>query len=157
VSTEPARKPRIVRTTLHATNETSVRTVVTTRAGKMLVTDEPVSQGGTATAPTPLETVIGALCGCSTTTFSRAARELDLDYESIDFDAGYLLDLRGLLGEAEVVPYFQAVEVTAKVRTNASPELLAKVVEVTEHRCPVRNLLVDAGVALKMTWEAVTP
>ena len=157
VESTPRQGPRPVRTTLRACNDEGVRTVVTTRDGQSLVTDEPVSRGGTGTAPTPLETVVGALCGCSAVTFERAARELGLDYEGIDFDAAYRLDRRGLLGEAEVRPYFEGVDVDARVRTTAPSELLAQVVEITEHRCPVRNLLVDAGVALTINWSAVAP
>lgn len=37
-------------------------------------------------------------------TFERAARELGLDYEGIDFDAAYRLDRRGLIGGAAVRP-----------------------------------------------------
>lgn len=149
--------PRPVRATLRARNEEGVRTVVTTRDGRSLVTDEPVSRGGTGSAPTPLETVVGALCGCSAVTFERAARELGLHYEGIDFDAAYRLDQRGLLGEAEVRPYFDTVDVEARVHTTAPTALLHQVVEVTESRCPVRNLLVDAGVALTINWSAATP
>ena len=155
VESTPRQGPRPVRTTLRACNEEGVRTVVTTRDGQSLVTDEPASRGGTGSAPTPLETVVGALCGCSAVTFERAARELGLDYEGIDFDAGYRLDRRGLLGEAEVRSYFEGVDVDARVHTAAPSELLAQVVEITEHRCPVRNLLVDAGVALTINWSAV--
>ncbi len=146
--------PRRVRATLRARNERGVRTVVTTRGGLSLVTDEPVGQGGTGSAPTPLETVVGALCGCSAVTFERAARELGLAYEGIDFEAGYLLDRRGLLGQADVRPYFDTVEVDARVHTTAPAGLLERVVELTERRCPVRNLLVDAGVALRISWSA---
>ena len=154
---EVGRGPRPVRTTLHARNEGRLRTVVTTRDGLSLVTDEPVSRGGSGSAPTPLETVIGALCGCSAVTFERAARELGLAYDGIEFDAAYRLDRRGLLGEAAVRPYFETVDVDARVQTAAPAALLAEVVEVTEHRCPVRNLLVDAGVALTIGWSAIAP
>ena len=157
VESTPRQGPRPVRTTLRACNDEGVRTVVMTRDGQSLVTDEPVSRGGTGSAPTPLETVVGALCGCSAVTFEREARELGLDYQGIDFDAAYRLDRRGLLGEAEVRPYFEGVDVDARVRTTAPSELLAQVVEITEHRCPVRNLLVDAGVALTINWSAVAP
>ena len=85
VESTPRRGPRPVRTTLRACNEEGVRTVVTTRDGQSLVTDEPVSRGGAGSAPTPLETVVGALCGCSAVTFERAARQLGLDYQGIEF------------------------------------------------------------------------
>ncbi|MDA8354958.1 MAG: OsmC family protein [Actinomycetota bacterium] len=147
--------PRLVRNRLQARNEEGARTVVTTARGHSLATDEPVARGGTDTAPTPLETVVGALCGCSAVTFERAARELSFSYEDIEFEASFTLDVRGLLGEAAVRPHFQTVEVEARVRTPESHERLGTVVEVTERRCPVRNLLVDAGVTLSIEWSAV--
>lgn len=110
---------------LRATNDEGVRTVVTTRDGLSIVTDEPISRGGTGSAPSPLETVVGALCGCSAVTFERATRDLGLDYGGIDFDAAYRLDGRGLLGEAEVRPYFDTVDVDSRVRTTA-PERAAR-------------------------------
>ncbi|MDA8358599.1 MAG: hypothetical protein M0Z95_20425 [Actinomycetota bacterium] len=88
VESTPRQSRRSVRTTLRACNDEGVRTVVMTRDGQSLVTDEPVSRGGTGSALTPLETVVGALCGCSAVTFERATRELGLDYEGIEFDAG---------------------------------------------------------------------
>ncbi|MGH9088088.1 MAG: OsmC family protein [Acidimicrobiales bacterium] len=147
--------PRLARRSLGARNEEGVRTVVTTARGLELATDEPVDHGGTGTAPTPLETVIGALCGCSAVTFARAVGELSRPYDGVELDAAFTLDPRGLRGEAAVRPHFQTVEVTARVRIDEAPERLAKVAEVTERRCPVRNLLVDAGVALSVEWPPV--
>jgi len=118
-----------------------------------MVTDEPVSRHGTDTALTPLETVVGALCGCAGVTFERAAHELGFTYRGIDFEAGYRLDRRGLLGEAPIRPYYQAVTVRALVHTDETPSRLGDVVAVTEARCPVRNLFVDAGVELVMEWD----
>lgn len=149
---EVPRGPKMVRNTLSARNDEGVRTVVSTRGGCSLATDEPVGRGGSGSAPTPLETVVGALCGCSAVTFERAAGELGFDYAGIDFDAAFTLDRRGLLGEADVRPHFQSVEVEARVRTTEAPGRLQAVAEVTERRCPVRNLLVDAGVALTINW-----
>jgi uncharacterized OsmC-like protein len=147
----------MIRKTLTAHNDEGVRTVATTRSGLTLATDEPVSNGGTGSAPTPLETVVAALCGCSAVTFARAAGEVDLDYAGIDFAASFTVDLRGLLGQADVRPHFQTVDVEARVHTLEPAERLQQVVEVTERRCPVRNLLVDAGVTLHLTWTAVPP
>jgi uncharacterized OsmC-like protein len=149
--------PKLMRKTLTARNDSGVRTVVVNRTGLSLTTDEPVGYGGgTGTAPTPLETVVGALCGCSATTFERAAGEAGFDYAGLEFDAAYTVDLRGLLGEAEVRPHFQSVEAEIRVHTAESAERLQAVVDVTEKRCPVRNLLLDAGVALSVTWVPVS-
>lgn len=85
------------------------------------------------------------------------ARELSFSYDGIESDAAFTLDIRGLLGEASVRPHFQTVQVEARVRTAESDDRLATVVEVTERRCPVRNLLVDAGVALSIDWVPTAP
>lgn len=152
---KPDTSPRLVRGRVRAHNETGTRTVATTAAGLTMVTDEPVSHGGTGSAPTPLQTVIGALCGCSAVTFARAAEEGAFVYQGIDFVAEFTIDRRGLLGEAPVRPHFQSVTVTAEVRTAEPEQRLADVVDVTERRCPVRNLLIDAGVDLSMNWVRV--
>ena len=49
-------------------------------------------------------------------------------------------------------PHFQTVRMQATVRTEESEERLAQVVEETERRCPVFNLLEDAGVNLEVVW-----
>ena len=49
-------------------------------------TDEPIAHGGTGEGPSPLQTVLGALCGCESVTFNRTAAEYDFAYEGIDFE-----------------------------------------------------------------------
>jgi uncharacterized OsmC-like protein len=99
-----------------------------------------------------LQTVLGALCGCEAVTFARTAAEYGLEYEGIDFEAEFKIDVRGRLGDREVRPHFQVVRVVATVDTEASEEELRAVVEETERRCPVFNLVTDAGVRCEMRW-----
>ena len=115
-------------------------------------TDEPIAHGGTGEGPSPLQTVLGALCGCESVTFNRTAAEYDFAYEGIDFEAEYTIDIRGRMGVDEVRPHFQTVRVQATVETDESPERLAEVVQETERRCPVFNLINDAGVNIQVQW-----
>ena len=117
-----------------------------------VVTDEPEAHGGTGEGPSPLQTVVGALCGCESVTFNRTAAELGFDYSAIDFEAEFTIDIRGRLGNREVRPHFQTVRVQAVVETEESEERLREVVDETEARCPVYNLLSDAGVKLETHW-----
>lgn len=123
-------------------------------AGKFgsFVTDEPVEHGGTGEGPSPLQAVLGALCGCETVTFGRTAREMEFAYSGIDFEGEFTIDIRGRLGNTEVRPHFQTVRVRAVVATGEPEERLTAVVEETERRCPVYNLLRDAGVRVEMVW-----
>lgn len=145
-------KPLIRRKTLTATNAGSLRTVIDFGDAGTMVTDEPVAHGGTNEGPTPLQTVLGALCGCESVTFNRTAAEMGLEYRGITFEAEFRIDVRGRMGKADVRPHFQTVRVEARVDTDASDQELARVVEETERRCPVFNLISDANVKLDMRW-----
>jgi uncharacterized OsmC-like protein len=150
-TTDELTKPIVRRKQVSARNEASMRTVIETEYGD-IVTDEPEAHGGTGTGPSPLQTVLGALCGCESATFRRTADELDFAYDGISFDASYSIDIRGRMGVEGVRPHFQSIKVQATVRTKESPERLAEVVELTESRCPVYNLVNDAGVRVEMLW-----
>ena len=116
------------------------------------MTDEPVAHGGTGEGPSPLQAVLGALCGCESVTFHRTAREMGFEYESITFDAEFTIDIRGRMGMRGVRQHFQTVRVQATVTTDETPERLSEVVAETEARCPVYNLISDAGVNLEVQW-----
>jgi uncharacterized OsmC-like protein len=99
-----------------------------------------------------LQAVLGALCGCEAVTFHRTAAELGLRYESLDFEAAFTIDIRGRQGDRSVRPHFQTVRVRAVVATTEPVAALAAVIEETEARCPVMNLLLDADVDLRIEW-----
>lgn len=152
VSAEEAQEPIIRRKRLGARNEASMRTEIDAGEFGRFVCDEPEAHGGSGEGPSPLQVVVGALCGCESVTFNRTATEMGFDYDSIDFDAEYSIDIRGRMGVRGVRQHFQTVRVEATVVTDESEERLREVVEETEARCPVFNLVKDAGVKLEVRW-----
>ncbi|MGQ0523574.1 MAG: OsmC family protein [Betaproteobacteria bacterium] len=70
----------------------------------------------------------------------------------ISFEAMYTIDIRGRMGAHSVRPHFQTVWVQAIVDTDESEDRLRAVVEETENRCPVLNLIKDANVNVEMLW-----
>jgi uncharacterized OsmC-like protein len=140
------------RKTISAHNDATMRTVVDFGDFGRVTMDEPVPHGGTGQGPSPLQAVLGALCGCEAVTFHRAAAELGLGYQSLDFEAAFTIDIRGRLGDRSVRPHFQTVRVRAVVATTEPVAALAAVIEETEARCPVMNLLLDAKVDLRIEW-----
>ncbi len=152
VDSKDATEPLIRGKKVTATNEATMRTVIDAGEFGTLTTDEPVPHGGTGEGPSPLQTVIGALCGCEAVTFNRTAAEMSFAYEGIEFEAAFTIDIRGRLGNREVRPHFQTVKLEATVFTSASEEELAAVVEESEARCPVLNLIQDAGVDVTIRW-----
>jgi uncharacterized OsmC-like protein len=145
-------RPLIRRKSLTAVNEGGMRTVIDFGDTGTIITDEPVEHGGTNEGPSPLQAVAGALCGCESVTFHRTAEERGFSYQRIAFEAEYRIDIRGRMGHRGVRQHFQIVRVEAVVETDESDEALASVVEETERRCPVFNLIRDAGVRLEVRW-----
>lgn len=152
ISAEEMREPIIRRKTVTVSNDGSMMAVHDFGEYGHIVTDEPVAHGGTGEGPSPLQAVLGALCGCESVTFHRTAAEMDFAYQGIEFEAEFTIDIRGRMGMREVRPHFQTIRVQATVRTDESEERLAAVVEETEARCPVYNLVADAGVKMEMRW-----
>ena len=99
------------RKTVSAHNDATLRTVADFGEFGRITLDEPVPHGGTGQGPSPLQAVLGALCGCEAVTFHRTAAELGLRYESVDFEAAFTIDIRGRQGDRSVRPHFQTVRV----------------------------------------------
>lgn len=121
------------------------------------VTDEPIAHGGTGEGPSPLQAVLGALCGCEAVTFNRTAADMGFDYVGLEFEAEFGIDIRGRMGMRGVTQHFQYVRVQATVTTDESAEKLSEVVAETEARCPVYNLVKDAGVRVEVQWVRKMP
>lgn len=147
-------QPIVRRKAISARNFAGLYTEIDAGEFGMIVTDEPVEHGGSGEGPSPLQTVLGALLGCESVTFSRTAAEMGFAYRGIEFDAAYTIDIRGRMGVRGVTQHFQSVKVDAVVLTDEPAERLAEVVEETEARCPVFNLINDAGVRIEMRWVA---
>lgn len=138
-----------------ASTPATMRTVLDYAEAGVQVTDEPVAAGGGGSGPTPLQSVLGALCGCEAVTFRRTATEFDFEYSRIDFEAAATIDIRGRSGDRSVRPHFQTVKLAARVATSESQDRLDELVTEVEARCPVFNLMQDAGVRLDVRWTVV--
>jgi len=103
------------RKTVTAHNDATMRTVADFGEFGRVTLDEPVPHGGTGQGPSPLQAVLGTLCGCEAVTFHRTAAELGLRYESLDFEAAFTIDIRGRQGDRSVRPHFQTVRVRAVI------------------------------------------
>lgn len=139
---------------LTARNDGGMRTIVYTDDGFGMVTDEAAGYRGTA--PTPMETVVGALCGSIGVTFAKAAREIGLGYQGIDFEAAFTSGPRDPASRSAEAPRFQAVTLRVTLYDAQPDAWLADVSRVALRNCPVRRLLADAGVGVEITWAAVT-
>lgn len=143
------------RKTLTAQTQATMKTVIDYGEFGIGVTDEPAAHGGESAGPSPLQAVLGALCGCEAVTFRRTATEMNFEYDRLEFEAAFTIDIRGRMGDRAVRPHFQTVKVLISVVTSSSEEDLAAVIDETEARCPVMNLLIDAGVSVDVKWQRI--
>jgi len=157
VDEEDVSKPIIRRKALSAENDATLATQVDFGPYGTVTFDEPAAHGGADRGPSPLKGVLGAQCACKSVTFGRTVEETAFSCEGIHFDAAYTIDIRGRQGVRGVVPHFQTVKVAATVTTGEPEERLTAVAEESEARCPVYNLLKDAGVRIEMVWIRRTP
>lgn len=137
---------------LSATNPGNMTTTIEFPGLASLTLDEPVKHGGGGQGPSPLQGVLGSLCGCEAVTFSRTAKEKNFNYNGLEFEAEFTIDIRGRMGVRSVVPHFKTVRVQVYVKTNEDEVRLLEVVKETEARCPVFNLIKDAGVEIECVW-----
>lgn len=136
---------------IRATNAAEPKTVSRVR-GFEVVTDEKT---GTNIGPSPLETVLCALCGCEGVIINRCAKAMNFAYSGVDFECDGWVDGRGSRGVAGVRPHFEKVTFKVLIKTKESDERIAKLRKNVEMRCPVMNLLTDAGVDMDVTWQRV--
>ncbi len=138
-----------------ARNGGSSKTVVSVRDTPGLVTDEPTSRGGTNEGPTPVETVMGGLCGCDAVITHLVAGLIDFEYGDIEYVCDAEIDPRGVHGVEGFRPYFEKVTLKKTIKTNEPVDRIEKLKKNVEQRCPVSNLIRDAGVDLHIEWIVV--
>ena len=133
-------------------NLASPRTVSTVR-GHTVVTDEADGQDS---GPTPLETTLAALVGCEGVIINRVAEAMGFDYARVDIAADGEVDKRGSRGVRGVRPHFNWVSLDIRIASDEGPDRLRQLQRNVEARCPVMNLMRDAGVEVRAKW-VLTP
>jgi uncharacterized OsmC-like protein len=96
---------------------------------------------GEDSGPSPVELVLAALGACQEVVYGVHARLLGIPLESVTVAVEAEIDLRGFFGAAEVPVGFRRVTYTADIRSSASPEQIARLVEVADAHCPVSAIL----------------
>jgi len=116
------------------------------------IVDEPERLGGSNAGPNPLEYFLGALSSCTSIMTSFVAKEIDFTYDDLEVSTNGTLDPRGFQGVEGVQTYFETVSIKITIHTNENRATLKELKEKVEQRCPLFNLLIDAGVEVKSEW-----
>lgn len=148
-TTDPT--PRLASFTATGRSTGQLSTAVSARQFGFVVA-EPPSLGGTDEGANPIEYVLGALNGCVTVVVETVAAELGISVDGVATDATGTLDIRGFAGTADVSPHFQTLTLTITLTTAVPEEELGELKAQVVRRCPLFNLVRDAGVPIEETW-----
>ena len=123
------------------------------KAGKHeIVIDEPTSRGGTDMAPTPLETLVASLIGCTNVILNKIARRDRVAVGSLRVDAEATLDRRGALLREEVANPFPTIKLAIAFSTDADDGKIAGLKSDLGRFCPVSKILRQSGTKIEEIW-----
>lgn len=114
--------------------------------------DERKEIGGNNKGPNPLEYFLGALGACTSIIATMVAKEQGFTFGNLEYALDGDLDPRGYQGVEGVQTYYQSVEINIMVETKESDEAFDALAKEVERRCPLYNLLKDAGVEVVSNW-----
>ena len=123
--------------------------------------DEPKELGGRNKGPTPLESVLASLCGCTAMIVHIMQREMGFKLTALRCEADGVTDVRRVemkrsgkkYSQIEPISYhFHAVRQRIYVVSDEDDERLAQLKAQVARLCPVSRLLEDAGVAFDVSW-----
>lgn len=134
----------------HARTDVMVRDTET-------VIDEPTERGGTNLAPTPTETALAALAGCTNVVANKIAKKHGVEFQSMHVEIEARLDRRGVTLQEEIDVPFPSVRQFITVTTDADEVLVAKVQEELPKFCPVAKLFRQAGTVVTDEWTVNRP
>ena len=113
---------------------TSDSFAVQVQAGRLSWTlDEPESMGGNGTAPDPVTSFLGALCGCLLISLQITARARHVSISGASASA-----------KANEKGFVKTVDVDLTVRSNAPEEQVRVLVARAEKGCYIRGLLKES-------------
>lgn len=129
----------------HSRTEVSVRDVRAT-------IDEPAERGGTNLGPTPTETLMASLIGCTNVIGHKVAEKNGVRIASLDIRLEAQFDRRGVTLEEEVQVPFPSVTLIIDLVTDAGPEAVEKVKADLRRFCPLSKVMRACGTELKEIW-----
>lgn len=129
----------------HSRSDISVRDVET-------VIDEPTERDGTNLGPTPTETMIAALIGCTNVISNKIAHKHGIEMRDVTIDAVATFDRRGTTLTEEVEVPFPKIVLTVNVVSNVNQDEFAIVPQELQKFCPIAKVIRAAGTEIEEVW-----
>jgi len=114
--------------------------------------DEPVERGGTNLGPSPTETAVAALIGCTNVIANKCAEKLGIDIGHLTIDATYTFDRRGVMLQEEVDVPFPKIVLNIVADGPATEAELKNVATELNRFCPFAKVFRHAGTEIEENW-----
>lgn len=105
--------------------------------------DHPAVLVGKDNGPTPVEFVLHALASCLTAGLANIAAARKVDLTEVRSTIIGDIDLNGIFGLQDVRNGYQGIKVEFTIRGDASPEVLASLVEQSKQRSAVYDIITN--------------
>ncbi|MCY6381990.1 OsmC family protein [Hoeflea prorocentri] len=115
--------------------------------------DEPTERGGTNAGPTPTDTALAALIGCTNVIGHKCAERLGVDIGHLEISAKCTFDRRGVTLEEEIGVPFRHIELNVISHGSAQAEALQLVAAEVRKFCPLSKLFTAAGTEIVEDWQ----
>ena len=137
-------------------SRSSTRTDIDVR-GIPLTIDEPPERGGENAGPTPPETVLGALVGCTSRISHKIAEANGFEIRDMSIAVEAAFDRRGVNLEEEVEIPFLKIDITIDLTTDAGDHAVELLKAELRKFCPVSKMLRRAGTNITEIWNVRRP
>lgn len=119
------------------------------------IIDEPLERGGSNLGPSPTETMMSSLVGCTNVISNKIAKKMGVTFGEMKLDLSYDFNRLGTLLEEEVEVPFNNLVLDITVETDATPDQMAAIKRELEKYCPVAKVFRAAGMTITETWTPV--
>ena len=116
--------------------------------------DEPTERGGTNSGPTPTDTAIAALIGCTNVIGHKCASALGIDIGNLDISANCEFDRRGVTLTEEIEVPFKKIVLKVECNAAVSNEDLERLSAEVAKFCPLSKMFRQAGTIIEEEWVA---
>lgn len=114
--------------------------------------DEPIERGGTNLGPSPTETAVAALIGCTNVIANKCAEKLGIDIGHLYIEATYSLDRRGVMLQEEIDVPFPKIVLNIIASGSATDAELQNVSTELNKYCAVSKVFRAAGTEIEENW-----
>lgn len=116
------------------------------------IIDEPLERGGSNLGPTPTETMMSSLIGCTNVISKKIAKRMGLGFGQMRIEMSYSFNRLGTLLQEEVEVPFDNIVLDIDVETDATPDQMAALKAELEKFCPVAKVFRAAGMTITENW-----